>query len=115
MKQVFLIKLSGEAMSGKLGYGLDFEYIEKICRKIKDCHDLGVGIGIVCGGGNFVVVNPHIGTKRLIYVDKSDSENGYKKNHNQLVSFFQHILRYFLEKYRRVFCHCISVKFILRR
>ena len=54
MKQVFLIKLSGEAMSGKLGYGLDFEYIEKICRKIKDCHDLGVGIGIVCGGGNFM-------------------------------------------------------------
>ena len=54
MKQVFLIKLSGEAMSGKLGYGLDFEYIEKICRKIKECHDLGVGIGIVCGGGNFL-------------------------------------------------------------
>lgn len=54
MKQVFLIKLSGEAMSGARGYGLDFEYIEKICRKIKECHDLGVGIGIVCGGGNFL-------------------------------------------------------------
>jgi len=54
MKQVFLIKLSGEAMSGKNGFGLDFEYIEKICRKIKECHDLGVGIGIVCGGGNFL-------------------------------------------------------------
>jgi len=54
MKQVFLIKLSGEAMSGKLGYGLDFDYIEKICRRIKECHDLGVGIGIVCGGGNFL-------------------------------------------------------------
>ena len=54
MKQVFLIKLSGEAMSGKLGYGLDFEYIEKICLKIKECHELGVGIGIVCGGGNFM-------------------------------------------------------------
>lgn len=54
MKQVFLIKLSGEAMSGKFGYGLDFEYIEKICRKIKECHDLGVSIGIVCGGGNFL-------------------------------------------------------------
>ena len=54
MKQVFLIKLSGEAMSGKFGSGLDFEYIEKICRKIKECHDLGVGIGIVCGGGNFL-------------------------------------------------------------
>ena len=54
MKQVFLIKLSGEAMSGQLGSGLDFEYIEKICRKIKECHDMGVGIGIVCGGGNFL-------------------------------------------------------------
>ena len=54
MKQVFLIKLSGEAMSGSRGYGLDFQYIEKICRKIKECHDMGVGIGIVCGGGNFL-------------------------------------------------------------
>ena len=54
MKQVFLIKLSGEAMSGSRGYGLDFDYIEKICLKIKACHDLGVGIGIVCGGGNFL-------------------------------------------------------------
>ena len=54
MEKVFLIKLSGEAMAGKLGYGLDFDYIEKICRKIKECHDLGVGIGIVCGGGNFL-------------------------------------------------------------
>ena len=54
MKQVFLIKLSGEAMSGQLGSGLDFDYIENICRKIKECHDLGVGIGIVCGGGNFL-------------------------------------------------------------
>lgn len=53
-KQIFLIKLSGEAMSGKLGYGLDFEYIEKICLMIKECHDMGVGIGIVCGGGNFM-------------------------------------------------------------
>lgn len=54
MKQVFLIKLSGEAMSGKFGYGLDFAYIEKICLQIKECHAMGVGIGIVCGGGNFM-------------------------------------------------------------
>ena len=54
MKQVFLIKLSGEAMAGKNGLGLDFEYIEQLCLKIKECHDLGVGIGIVCGGGNFL-------------------------------------------------------------
>ena len=54
MKQTFLIKLSGEAMSGEKDGGLDFAYIEKICLKIKECHDLGVGIGIVCGGGNFM-------------------------------------------------------------
>lgn len=54
MKQIFLIKLSGEAMSGSVGYGLDFDYIEKICLKIKECHDMEVGIGIVCGGGNFL-------------------------------------------------------------
>ena len=54
MKQVFLIKLSGEAMSGAKGYGHDFDCIERICRKIKECHDLGVGIGIVCGGGNIL-------------------------------------------------------------
>lgn len=54
MKQTFLIKLSGEAMSGKNGSGLDFDYILEICLKIKECHDLGVGIGIVCGGGNFL-------------------------------------------------------------
>ena len=54
MKQTFLIKLSGEAMSGSKDGGLDFDYIEKICLKIKECHDLGVGIGIVCGGGNFM-------------------------------------------------------------
>lgn len=54
MKQVFLIKLSGEAMAGKYGSGLDFDYIEGLCLKIKECHDLGVGIGIVCGGGNFM-------------------------------------------------------------
>ena len=54
MKQVFLIKLSGEAMAGEYGSGLDFNYIETICKRIKECHDLGVGIGIVCGGGNFM-------------------------------------------------------------
>ncbi|MBQ2872579.1 MAG: UMP kinase [Bacilli bacterium] len=54
MGQVFLIKLSGEAMSGKYGTGLDFDYIEDLCLRIKECHDLGVGIGIVCGGGNFM-------------------------------------------------------------
>ena len=54
MNKIALIKLSGESLSGKYGHGLDFEYINKICLKIKEFHDMGVGVGIVCGGGNFL-------------------------------------------------------------
>ncbi|MGF0040453.1 UMP kinase [Peptoniphilaceae bacterium SGI.131] len=48
-----LIKLSGEALSGHKGFGMDDETIEKICGVIKEAHDLGTEIGIVVGGGNF--------------------------------------------------------------
>jgi len=55
MEKTILIKLSGEAMSGKYGQGLDFGYIEKICQMIKETHDEhNTRIGIVCGGGNFL-------------------------------------------------------------
>ena len=48
-----LIKLSGEALSGNKGFGLDDETIEGICKVIVECHKLGTEIGIVVGGGNF--------------------------------------------------------------
>ncbi len=48
-----LLKLSGEALAGEKGFGLDYEVIRSVCRSIKDCADLGVEIGIVVGGGNF--------------------------------------------------------------
>ncbi len=48
-----LLKLSGEALSGGKGSGLDFDMVEKVCRSIKDCADMGVEIAIVVGGGNF--------------------------------------------------------------
>lgn len=54
MGKRLLIKLSGESLSGSYGKGLDFEYIEKICMRIKKCHDMGASIAIVCGGGNFL-------------------------------------------------------------
>lgn len=54
MKKTVLIKFSGEAMSGKNGHGLDFDYIKEICLRIKEIHDMGVNVGIVCGGGNFL-------------------------------------------------------------
>lgn len=54
MNKTILIKLSGESLSGRIGHGLDFENIKKICMEIKMIHDEGVRVGIVCGGGNFL-------------------------------------------------------------
>lgn len=48
-----LLKLSGEALAGDKGSGLDFPTMEKICRSIKKTADSGAQIGIVVGGGNF--------------------------------------------------------------
>ncbi len=54
MNKTILIKLSGESLSGKYGHGLDFDYIKEVCLRIKNVHDMGVRVGIVCGGGNFL-------------------------------------------------------------
>ncbi len=56
MKPVYkriLLKLSGEALAGDKGTGLDFDKVLEICSSIKKCADLGTQIGIVVGGGNF--------------------------------------------------------------
>lgn len=48
-----LLKLSGEALSGKNGFGLDFDTVLKVSESIKKVTDMGVQVGIVVGGGNF--------------------------------------------------------------
>ncbi len=48
-----LLKLSGEALAGQKGSGIDFDVVTEVCKKIKECADLGVQIAIVVGGGNF--------------------------------------------------------------
>lgn len=52
-----LLKLSGEALGenipGNGAMGLDFQKIHGVCDVIRQCHDLGVQIGLVIGGGNF--------------------------------------------------------------
>ena len=45
-----LLKLSGESLMGKQGYGIDAERLEDYARQIKEIHDMGVQIGIVIGG-----------------------------------------------------------------
>ncbi|MCL2562642.1 MAG: UMP kinase [Oscillospiraceae bacterium] len=48
-----LLKLSGEALSGGTGFGLDFDMMHRVSEVIKACVDQGVQVGIVVGGGNF--------------------------------------------------------------
>ena len=48
-----LLKISGEALAGGKGTGLDFEMIGSVCDVIKECLDMGVQVGLVVGGGNF--------------------------------------------------------------
>ncbi|MDR0930771.1 MAG: UMP kinase [Clostridiales bacterium] len=48
-----VLKISGEALAGKTGFGLDEEVISKITDQIKRCIDIGVNVAIVVGGGNF--------------------------------------------------------------
>jgi len=48
-----LLKLSGEALAGDKGFGVDTGRIHAIAGEIKEVHALGVEIALVVGGGNF--------------------------------------------------------------
>ncbi len=47
-----LLKLSGEALAGEQGYGIDPAVINGIAAEIKEVVDLGVEVALVIGGGN---------------------------------------------------------------
>lgn len=47
-----LMKLSGEALAGEKGQGIDLETVSEIAQDLKEVHDLGTQIAIVVGGGN---------------------------------------------------------------
>lgn len=48
-----MLKISGEALAGDKGFGLEQPTVNSIAKKIKECYDLGVEIAVVVGGGNF--------------------------------------------------------------
>jgi len=48
-----MIKVSGEALAGENGFGLDFETINEISKEIARCASEGAEIAMVVGGGNF--------------------------------------------------------------
>ncbi len=47
-----LLKLSGESLMGKKGFGIDHNVLDFFSTEIKKIHDIGVQLGIVIGGGN---------------------------------------------------------------
>ena len=46
-------KISGEALAGPSGTGIDNHIVNKVVQQIKVVHDLGIDVGIIIGGGNF--------------------------------------------------------------
>ena len=47
-----VLKVSGEALQGRQGYGIDFDVTNSIARQIKEVRALGVEVAVVIGGGN---------------------------------------------------------------
>ena len=47
-----LLKLSGEALQGSEGFGIDPAVLERMAQEIKELVELGVQVGLVIGGGN---------------------------------------------------------------
>jgi uridylate kinase len=47
-----LLKLSGEALAGEQGYGIEPAVLERLAQEIRTIHDLRVQTAIVIGGGN---------------------------------------------------------------
>lgn len=47
-----VLKLSGEALQGKLGFGIDSDVLDALARQIKELRDLDIQVTVVVGGGN---------------------------------------------------------------
>jgi uridylate kinase len=47
-----VLKLSGEALAGQQGYGIDSEMISSIALQVKEVNELNIEVAIVVGGGN---------------------------------------------------------------
>jgi uridylate kinase len=47
-----LLKLSGEALAGKNGFGIDVDEAESIASRVKEVYDMGVEVSFVIGAGN---------------------------------------------------------------
>ena len=53
MYKRILVKLSGEALAGEKGFGIDTEVLAKVAEQLEDVYNTGVEMGIIIGAGNF--------------------------------------------------------------
>ncbi|MGA3263556.1 MAG: UMP kinase [Terracidiphilus sp.] len=53
MYKRIVLKISGEALAGERGFGLDADKVAGIADELVEIHALGVEAGVVVGGGNF--------------------------------------------------------------
>jgi len=49
-----LLKLAGEALAGKRGFGIEPSVVDLLTNEIITVHEMGVSLGVVIGGGNIV-------------------------------------------------------------
>ena len=49
-----VLKLSGEALAGDKGFGIDFGIVDRFTDEVKTVRELGVSVGLVIGGGNII-------------------------------------------------------------
>lgn len=49
-----LLKLSGEALAGDQGFGIEPSVVDRLTNEIRTIHEMGVSLGVVIGGGNIV-------------------------------------------------------------
>ncbi len=49
-----VIKVSGQSMAGEQGWGIATDKIQRVAQELAEAMNLGVEIGIVCGGGNII-------------------------------------------------------------
>ncbi len=49
-----LLKLSGEALAGEQGFGIDPPVVDRLTEEVRTIHEMGVALGLVIGGGNIV-------------------------------------------------------------
>ena len=74
-----LLKLSGEALMGDKGFGIDSILLEKYSSEIKNIHDKGIEVAVVIGGGNIYrgIEAEESGIKKVLFIIKWANNYNY--------------------------------------